>query len=304
MTSTWFITGAARGLGAATVRAALAAGDRARRRATGRDRDALTAAFGPASGPPAAPGHGRHPARADRAGRPGRRHPVRLHRRAGEQRRLRPPGHVRGDHAPGGAGPVRHQRLRPVPPSTRAVLPVMRAQRSGRVLEHLLRSAASSAARAGPCTAAPPGIAVEGFFGIRRGPRSPASGSASPSSRPGFFRTDFLGPARSLRRARRSPTTPGRPPICAPSTTPAAITRPAIRRSSARPCWPRSVPGTPADPASASARRRRHGHGQDREPDQGAGRLARPVAVLRLATSPLRPETIGLTRLGLIVLVG
>lgn len=197
MTRTWFITGAARGLGAGTVRAALAAGDRVV--AAGRDRDALIAAFGPPSDHllPLAMDVTR-PEQIEQAvqaavtlfGRidvlvnnAGYGHLGMFEETTPQEERAQFDTNVFGLFA-----------------VTRAVLPVMRAQRSGRILN--ISSVGGFIGGESGALYCASKFAVEGFsesvgaevarFGIR-----------VTVVEPGFFRTDFLEPT-SVRYGERT----------------------------------------------------------------------------------------------------
>ena len=131
--SVWFITGAGRGMGVDIAKAALAAGNAVV--ATGRNTDIVTAAVGqddelrPSSSTSLSPPTPR--------GRPSRCRPVRTHRRAHQQRGQLLRGVLRGDRPGDFRSQVEFTLFGPMNVS-RAVLPVMRAQRSGLVVAMLL----------------------------------------------------------------------------------------------------------------------------------------------------------------------
>lgn len=194
MSKTWFITGAARGLGAAIAKAALNAGDRIV--VTGRNRDALVATFGEdgetvlsLAMDVAAPGQIQAVVDAAKARFGGIDVLV---NNAGY-------GHL------GLFEEIRPEDIRPQFDTnvfglfdvTRAVLPVMRAQRAGRVFN--ISSIGGMLGGASSAIYCASKFAVEGFsesladevkgFGIH-----------VTVVEPGFFRTDFLD-ASSVRHA-------------------------------------------------------------------------------------------------------
>ena len=114
--------------------------------------------------------------------------PVRPHRRAGQQRRPRAAGRRGRGLRRRGTRDVRHQRLR-VAHGHRAVLPVMRRQRSGRVLN--MSSVGGFAASPGWGVYCATKFAVEGLSEALQAELTPLGISVT-IVEPGAFRTDFL----------------------------------------------------------------------------------------------------------------
>ena len=205
MSKTWFITGASRGLGADIAAAALKAGDRVV--ATGRQRSPPSAdSLGPDTRPAAVAGARRQRRRARRTTAVAEAvERFGAHRRARQQRGLRPPRIFRGNHARRHRGAVRDQRVRTVQRHARRAARDARRARRPR-LQPVVDGRHARHRRCGSlyCSSK---FAVEGFSEALALELAPF-GVHVTIIEPGPFRTDFLTPeSLQLRRHERSPTT-------------------------------------------------------------------------------------------------
>ena len=183
----WFITGAGVGMGVDIAKAALAAGHAVV--ATGRNPERVSAALGAHDDLLAVKLDVTDPADAP-GGRAGCRGTVRLYRRPGQQRRQLLRRVLRGDHPGDFRAQVETTMFGPIN-VTRAVLPVMRAQRSGLVV-----AISSTAGIVGQefCTAyAAAKFGVEGWI-ESLAPEVAPFGIRTILVEPGFFRTELLSP--------------------------------------------------------------------------------------------------------------
>ena len=116
---------------------------------------------------------------------------------------------------------------------TRAVLPVMRRQRSGHVVT-ISSSAGLAGFEFGSAYAASK-FGVEGWMEALRAEVEPF-GIHTTIVNPGFFRTELLTRSRRTTPSRRSTTTPSAAPPSASSGRARTASRPATRPSSPRRC--------------------------------------------------------------------
>ncbi len=183
----WLITGAGRGMGIDIVKAALAAGHAVL--AMDRDPKRVTSAFGAPRRPAPCQTRCHQPWRCPGRGF-GRDRPLRPDRCSGQQRGQLLRGILRRDQPRGLPGADRDDPLRPGD-ATRAVLPIMRPQRSGLVI-----AISSTAGIVGQefCSAySASKFGVEGWIESLT-PEVAPFGIRTMLVEPGFFRTDLLTP--------------------------------------------------------------------------------------------------------------
>jgi NAD(P)-dependent dehydrogenase (short-subunit alcohol dehydrogenase family) len=230
MAKTWFITGAARGIGAEIVKAALAAGDQVV--ATGRNAASIEKTFG---------------AHKDRILAQSLDVTSEAQALAAVEAALKRFGRIDvlvnnagygllGAFEENVAKDIEQQyqtNVFGVLHVTRAVLPVMRKQRSG----HIFNLSSIGGVVGYPCGAiyCSTKFAIEGFSESLRW-RWRSSASTSPSSSPVSSAPISSMAAPSSTATIRSPTTRRSPRRCALATTAPATSSPAIRRSS-QPQW-------------------------------------------------------------------